>query len=384
MSRCFLRLLLAVLLHGVLLGHALAMPSVPEEVYPELEELLGLPRASAAPASDRLKHIVDLVRSTPAETSMAMKDRDKATGAFHAFAVHGDLERVVEYVYNPEIPLYVTMPSSVREQEWLSQNVGQALKNMPQAVRAGEGFFVRGQEREIITPDANTGGYYAYRQDRAMAVVPTDGGPVLISVSCQPEPSDVGRKGCVVGKDGDWNYLYSEETGLTKTGLGWVDSYMYSAYSVLVYVPDAATGVIRVGSFKWLNAGWAKMNMVKQAHILNGIKRFASDFKAVLESPSLPKASELAAKYRALTQSSPETLREMVSPYVTAISQSGEGAVKSDPFKALLDSGEYLRAMSRQEMVKVLLQEYLKSCIGKATMVRVSAVDAGLTVSALP
>ena len=382
MSRCFMRLLLAVLLHGVLFGHALAMSSVPDDVYPELEELLGLPRASVAPASDRLKHLVDLVRSTPAGTSMAMKDRAKATGAFHAFAVRGNLERVVEYVYNPEIPIYVTMPSSVREQEWLSQNVGQALKTMSQAVRAGDGFFMRGQEREIITPDANTGGYYAYRQDRAMAVVPTDGGPVLVSVSCQPEPSDVGRKGCVVGKDGDWNYLYSEETGLTKTGLGWVDSYMYNAYSVLVYVPDAATGVVRVGSFKWLNAGWAKMNMVKQTHILNGIKRFASDFKAVLESPSLPKASELAAKYRALTQSNPETLREMVSPYVAAISQSGEGAVKSDPFKELLDSGEYLRSMSQREMVKVLLQEYLKSRIGKATMVRVSAVGDGLTVSA--
>ncbi len=159
---------------------------------------------------------------------------------------------------------------------------------------------------------------------------------------------------------------------------------MYDACSVLIYVPDAAKGVLRVGSFKWLNAGWAKMNMVKQTHILNGIKRFAADFKAVLEAPALPKAEELAAKYRALAQSKPEALREMVSPYVAAIGQSNDAEVKANPFKELLASGEYLNKMSRQEMVKVLLQEYLKSRIGKETMVRVSAVDNGLTVSALP
>ncbi len=315
---------------------------------------------------------------------MAMKDRAKATGAFHAFSVRGDLRRVVDYVYNPDIPLYLTMPSSVREQEWLTRDVDASLRKLPQAVQVGQTFFVRGQEREIITPDANTGGYYTYRQDRAVAVVTTDQGPVLVSVSCQPEPSDVGRKGCVVGKDTDWNYLYSEETGLTKTGLGWVDSYMYDACSVLIYVPDAAKGVLRVGSFKWLNAGWAKMNMVKQTHILNGIKRFAADFKAVLEAPALPKAEELAAKYRSLAQSAPDALRQMVSPYVAAIGQSNDAEVKANPFKDLLASGEYLNKMSRQEMVKVLLQEYLKSRIGKETMVQVSTMDTGLTVSALP
>ena len=378
---CFV---LVVLMHLAFAGQGAAMSSLPEDLYPELETLLVLPRASAAPAPDQLKHLIDFVRSAPAETSMAMKDRAKATGAFHAFSVRGDLRRVVDYVYNPDIPLYVTMPSSVREQEWLTRDVDASLRKLPLAIQAGQTFFMHGQEREIITPDANTGGYYTYRQDRAVAVVTTDQGPVLVSVSCQPEPSDVGRKGCVVGKDTDWNYLYSEETGLTKTGLGWVDSYMYDACSVLIYVPDAAKGVLRVGSFKWLNAGWAKMNMVKQTHILNGIKRFAADFKAVLEAPALPKAEELAAKYRSLAQSAPDALRQMVSPYVAAIGQSNDAEVKANPFKDLLASGEYLNKMSRQEMVKVLLQEYLKSRIGKETMVQVSTMDTGLTVSALP
>ena len=89
-----------------------------------------------------------------------------------------------------------------------------------------------------ITPDAHTGGYYQYMQDVAVAVFPGPSGPVLVSVSVQAEPSEVGHKGCVVGRDADWNYLYSGEKGLNKTGLGWVDSYMYSAHSALVLVSD--------------------------------------------------------------------------------------------------------------------------------------------------
>lgn len=374
----------AFVLSCALPGPGLAMGDLPEALYPELETLLALPQADAAPDTDQIKQLVAFLRAIPAETSLNMKDRGKATGAFHTFNLRGDLSRIANYVYNPDVPVYATMPSSVRGQEWLTPWVEEPLRRLPDALEDGQVFFVRGQEREVITPDANTGGYYTYVQDRAVTVVSTADGPVLISVSCQPEPSEVGRKGCVVGADSNWNYLYSDETGLTKAGLGWVDSYMYDAYSALVYVPDMATGMVKVGSFKWLNAGWAKMNMVKTSHILNGIKRFSADFKAVLEAPALPTAKELAARYQNLSRSSELVLRGMVEPYVLALGQNGGSDVKSSPFKGLLKSGDYLHTMSPQEMVKVLLQEYIKSCIGRETLVRISATDSGLAVSALP
>ena len=161
-------------------------------------------------------------------------------------------------------------------------------------------------------------------------------------------------------------------TGLSKTGLGWVDSYMYNAQSIIVFVTDSASGTVRVGSFKWLNAGWAKVNMVKQSHIINGIKRFTADFKAVLESSRLPEPQELAAMYRELASGSAETLRQMVAPYLDAISESG---ALSSPFKKLLASGQYLQNMSRQEMVKVLLKEYLKQQLGRDSLIRVARAD---------
>ncbi len=361
---------------------AQSLQAIPDSLYSGLEYLLTVPKGNADIAPEQLSEIIAFVASTAPDTSMTMQDRDKASGGFHAFTLRGDMKRVADYVYNPDIPVYVTMPSSVREQEWLDPATGQALKLLPQALDKSSTFLVRGAERETITPDANTGGYYAYQQDRAVTVFQGPTGPVLVSVSCQEKPSDIGRKGCVVGDDGNWNYLYSDETGLTKTGLGWVDSYMYDAHSILVFVSDTKAGVVRVGSFKWLNAGWAKVNMVKQIHIINGIKRFASDFKAVLESPRLPKAQELAAMHRDLEADSAENLRQLVAPYLAAILQSGDSEVSSAPFKKLLASGEYLQKMGQKEMVKVVLKEFLKQRLGRQSLIQVAQV--GQQVAPLP
>jgi hypothetical protein len=368
----FMRLicLLGLLVFGTAVpAQSDASKAIPESLYPELEYLLALPSSNTDIAPERLSEIISFVSSSTAESSMALQDREKASGAFYAFTLHGDLDRVVDYVYNPDIPVYVTMPSSIREQEWVEPATRDALKLLPKALEQGNTLLVRGTEREIITPDANTGGYYSYTQDRAVAVFQGPTGPVLVSVGCQNKPSDIGRKGYVVGEDTDWNYLYSEETGLTKTGLGWVDSYMYNAHSIIVFVADSSSGTIRVGSFKWLNAGWAKVNMVKQSHIINGIKRFTADFKAVLESSRLPETQELVAIYEELKSGSTEKLRQMVAPYLEAIGESGTLA---SPFKNLLASGEYLRNMSQQEMVKVLLKEYLKQRLGRESLIRVA------------
>jgi hypothetical protein len=361
---------------------AQALQSLPESLYPGLEYLLTVPASGADIDPSKLNDIMNFVAATPPDTSMTMQDRDRASGGFHSFSMRGDLAKVVDYVYNPDIPVFVAMPSSVRDQEWLDPATRDALKLLPRALAEGRTLLVRGKERETITPDANTGGYYSYRQDRAVAVFQGPTGPVLVSVSNQNEPSDIGRKGCVVGSDSNWNYLYSGEKGLTKTGLGWVDSYMYNAQSIIVFVADTSAGVVRAGSFKWLNAGWAKVNMVKQSHIINGIKRFAVDFKVVLESSHLPKAQELAEMYGALKADSPDNLRRMVAPYLEAISNSQEFSSLGGPFKDLLASGEYLQNMDRTEMVKIVLKEFLKQRLGRESLIQVARV--GTQVTAQP
>ena len=113
--------------------------------------------------------------------------------------------------------------------------------------------------------------------------------------------------------------------------------------------------------------------MVKSSHILTGIKRFADDFKMVLEAPGLPAPLLLADKHRKLLQSSEQDLRRMVSPYLQALKDSGASKVNANPFKKLLASGQYLEQMSRQELAKVLLLEYVKKSIGKEPLVRIAS-----------
>ena len=347
--------------------------SAPDTIYPGLEYALTLPQTQTELQPELFAGLINFVRSTPAETSMVLQERQGATGAFFAFTIQGTIDQLLDYAYNPDIPSYITMPSSLRRQEWLTPQVYESLRKLPSLAQSAKGVhLLSGRDREVITPDTNTGGYYLYNQDRAVLMLTSATGPVLISVSRQNDPSEVGKKGCVVGDDKNWNYLYSEEEGLNTTGLGWIKSYMYSANSVIVYVADTANKQILVGSFKWLNAGWAKMNMVKPDHILNGIKRFASDFKTVLEAPGLPDAPVLANRYQNLLQNNEQSLREMVSPYLQALSSSDAPQLRSEPFKKLLSSGEYLAQMSRDEMVKVLMLEYVKECIGKEPLIRLA------------
>jgi hypothetical protein len=344
--------------------------SVPESVYASLDHLLSLFQPDTDLDRQQLQELIDFVRATPAESNGFLKERNGASGAFHVFDIHGSFDHILEYSYNPDIPVYVTMPSSLQEQQWLTPEVIEILKKLPQTVESGEErTLLRGREQEVITPDTNTGGYYQYSQDRIVMALPASRGPVLISITNQSEPSEVGKKGCVVGDDKNWNYLYSDEKGINKTGLGWVDSFMYFAYSVIVYAADTTNNVVRVSSFKWLNAGWAKINMVKSSHILEGIKRFASDYKEVLESPDLPEPDKLQQKYLDLKQADEPDLRLQASSYLQALNESE--AIKTCPksFRNMVSSGEYLEQMSREEMIRVLLLEYIKENIGRESFI---------------
>ncbi len=348
--------------------------TVPDTVYPGLEYAISLSHSSAKLDPKQLSGLIDFVGSIPPESNMELKERQGASGAFYAFSIRADIAHVLDYAYNPDIPLYVTMPSSVRQHTWLTPQVNNELRKLPREVDSADDIrLLRGRDREVITPETNTGGYYTYDQDRIVTILPGPTGPVLISVSSQNDLSDVGRKGCVVGDDKDWNYLYSGEKGVNKFGLGWADTYMYHAQSVLVYVADSSAHTIHIGSFKWLDAGWAGMNMVKSSHILNGIRRFASAFKTVLEAPGLPGVQVLENKYRKLRQTGEKDLRRKVSLYLQALTRTGTEEVQSDPFEALLSSGKYLKQMSHEELVRVLMLEYVKKCIGKKTLLHLAS-----------
>lgn len=346
---------------------------LPEELSPDLDYILAIVQSEEEPDPDKIAGVVDFIRSTPTGTSFVLAKRNGSEGAVHTFEINDLFSRVIGYSLNPDIPTYVTMPSSIQEHRWLTPEIVDELRDL---VAAGEVELstkvFRGLERETITPDVHTGGYYTYEQNRLLWVLPGQAGPIMISATVQADRSEIGRKGCVVGDDGNWDYLYLEQTGLTKTGLGWADTFMYRASSVSVYVSDTGSGTIRIGSFKWLNAGWSKMNMVKSHHILTGIKRFANDFKNILESPNLPVMQDVEARYQELLKMGDQELRLLVSPYINGLKQSDEISGCSNTFASLVSSGQYLEEMENQEIIRILLLEYLKGHLKEGSSDNVS------------
>ncbi|BDV00976.1 hypothetical protein TDMWS_10610 [Thermodesulfomicrobium sp. WS] len=323
-----------------------------------VEQLLVLPAAETSPAPEAVAEMVRLVRSLPDDSAFALPKRGEISGAVSVFTVNAPFSRVVPYAYHPDVPSYATMPSSIRFQEWTTEAAKEGMRQLVSDL--GTPRVVHGIEREVISPNLDTGGYYEYMQHRAVAVSSVSGDPVLISVACQEQPSSVGKRGLVVGEDRDWNYLFSNTVGLGGL-LGWVKSYMYEGCSIAVFVPEGDR--TRVASFKWLRAGWAGINMVKPEHILAGMRRFAVDFRAVLESPRLPLLAEaiaLAKKVRALSS---DRLQSLAQGALSAM----QAQVRDQTFAALLESGKYRHSLSRDELVRLAFLEIWKCRLGRAS-----------------
>jgi hypothetical protein len=192
---------------------------------------------------------------------------------------------------------------------------------------------------------------------------------VLISISKQKGKSDVGKKGYVLGADDNWDYFYSGKPGLTMPGLGWVRSHMYDSYGINIYYeidPDAPW--VRCAAFKWVQAGWSKINVVKKHHIHNGIKRFAKSFKQIMEYPSLPGIDAFGDAYSKINAMTVDELKERIKIYLDIL-ENRYGHNYRPPRawspQVLKDRSPWFQ-MSREAMQSVLMVEFMKQAMGKS------------------
>lgn len=340
---------------------------LPAELSSSFDHLFSQIGAGGSFDPKKVEPLIDFVLGAKAgPLYFEERDRQKNTSAAHAFTLRSDLSRLLRYGYNPEIPGHLLNPSSVRWVRWTEvEGRRQPLPRLWEHLgKLQRPVIVRGVESEEIAPNLATGTYFEYDLDRTLILLPYRGAPVLITVSRQKGRSQVGKKGAVLGADGNWDYLYSGEKGIPRTGLGWVDSYMYSSASVGVFCQSA--GGIKGESFKWLNAGWSGINMVKREHIHDGLVRFAGDLKKILEHPGLPAAEEMA---RVATSLGRMPLPEVQAAYKRhaerlARTYGRDRALHSD-FTKLLRSGDYGARGGREEMEATLALEVLKCYISK-------------------
>jgi len=354
-------------------GSDLKETTIPDSLNPGLEYLSTLASSdNHGPVNLKfIEKVLDFVVSPKSSSSLYYTDKlFSSPSAYYEFDINTDLKHILQYTYNSDIPSFAFMPSSVRLSYWTQVNgQNQDLPKLWTSISNSDcPIVVKGIKHIEITPDQFTGAYYRYDVDKVLILCKFRGKNLLISISKQKNRSDVGRKGLVLGSDDSWDYLYSGEKGLSMPGLGWVSSYMYNSVGIsFLYEVDSKKPVVRYGAFKWLKAGWADMNVVKNKHIHKGLVRYAKDLKMILEHPLLPEVSELAKLFSDLENHSSEDIRERVKNYLSALKDryNGNRLSSGKNFPKNLNISEYLNQMTNKQMHAFLVVEQMKSIIGK-------------------
>jgi len=347
---------------------------IPEPVNPGLNYLLSLtePVHSQNFDSEVVQEVIKFVLSSKNKNALYFPgNRTNIASAYLEFDIQKDLKHILDIGFNPNIPPFILSPSSIRLAYWTEVN---GKKQLPPDLssmlsRLDHPVMVAGVEHEEITPDLNTGAYYGYDLNRTLILLKYQGRPALISISKQKNISDVGKKGVVLGKDGDWDYFYSGQNGLNKPGLGWVNSYMYDSYTISLFIEQDGHRV-HCGVYKWLRAGWADMNMVQNHHIYRGLQRYTDTVKEILEYPSLPEPEKMAEIFSMIQTFSADELRDKVRNYITLLSQKYRDDASSGG-KLIAESikdSSYLSQLSQYQMQSVLAVEYIKFLLGKNTI----------------
>ncbi|MGJ3522176.1 hypothetical protein ACR4XJ_04005 [Nitratidesulfovibrio sp. D1] len=324
-----------------------------------------------------LRAMLDFAMQPAAATEKALPaKRDAGYGIFYRSTINAPLEKLLRYCYDPAIPQEAVFPASIRSSRWQpdSDIIRNGVRLWDHAADPGLADAPRvlhGAEREEITPDTFSGCYYAYTLNRLLVLTRHEGRAVLVSVSRQAEPSTVGRKGAIVGKDTDWEYVYSGVPGATTRGISWMDTYMYDSATVTVFFEEQP-GSKNTGYalFKWVKAGWANLNVVQRKHIRSGAERFLSGFRQVLESDRLPPAETIAARTGEFDRMNEDALRTALSDYCVRLAVVGkeDSILSRDDFWKIIKDGAYANHLSRDELVSALLKNYMKERLGKPSL----------------
>ena len=346
---------------------------VPNDVSPALMHLLEQagPDHQASFDAEKIIKLLNYIRSPKQQNALYFVDQKiGAPSGYYEFDLRQNLEQILKYAFNPNVPGFLMTPSSMRFSRWEQMPAdGQRVPLLWNMLdKLDEPVIVKGIQFVENTPDLVSGAYYGYQLDRTLILFKHNNRRALISISKQKGTSDVGKKGYVLGSDDNWDYFYSGKPGLTIPGLGWVRSHLYDSYGVNIYYEiDTQAPLLRCAVFKWLRAGWSRINAVKKNHIHNGIKRFAKSFKEIMEHPSLPSIIAFSDAFSKIKAMSDTELRAKIKIYVSIL-EKRYGREYRPPRqwspKIFEDKSPWYQ-MSTEAMQSALMVEYIKVVLGK-------------------
>lgn len=345
---------------------------MPPETLATLHYLLDLAKRGDGASIDVqrvLPFLTFLESAKPQDTLYRADDSFGAPAAFHQFEVRVDLQRIIDYTLDADIPSIFFWPSSLRTASWTRVEGGEEqLRRLKTASGDLDApIALQGEEHLSITPDQHTGAYYSYDVDKTIILAPLGSGRLMISIYRQQRPSVVGKKGWVLGTDDDWSYLYTQDKGLNVKGLKWARTYMYDSFGITLYwEKTAGDPAVNCAVVSWVDAGWAGFNMVKPHHIKDGLTRVAHAFCGVLENPRLPDPASLAATFARSRDLPKPTLEAYARNYFSALQRR---IAASDTLRKkigqALDPNALLKQMNYDELYAALALDYLKKLLDR-------------------
>ncbi len=346
---------------------------IPDSLSPELVHLLNLADPHQQESFDpaKIKKLLDYVEK-PKDTDALnfVAPQLGSPSGYYEFDLRQNFEHILKYAFNPDVPGYLMTPSSFRLSHWKQvQGSGDQLPVLWDVIDTlDEPIILKGLEFVENTPDIVSGAYYSYHLYRTLIVFKFKNRKVIISISKQKDRSAVGKKGYVLGSDDNWDYFYSGKPGLSVPGFGWVRSYMNASSGINIYYEiDSYAPLLRCGTFKWLRAGWTKINAVKNHHIHDGKKRFAKSFKEIMEYPSLPGINAFSEAFSKIKAMPENELMERIKIYLIIL-ENRYGLDYRPPRawspKIFKDQSPWFQ-MSTEAKQSVLMMEYMKHALGK-------------------
>jgi hypothetical protein len=344
-----------------------------QELNTELTYLLSFVGPEAVPPSsfsaDKISALLSFVDKPKDKNVLYHAAKiNGASSAYHEIDINGGIEKILRLTYNPDIPSVITMPSTLRLSHWKGTDTpDSSLPKLWERLSNLESpQFISGIEHIVNSPDYSSGAYFEYDLYRTLIVIKHEGRSVLISLSRQNDISDVGKKGIVIGPDENWDYIYTGIPGVNKSGFGWVKSYMYDSYSVSFYCEKAAdSSQVRFSAFKWVSAGFAGINLARSEHIYNGMVRFSSGFKQILENPRMADISAIAKAWQTVKNLPDQNLRQISGDHLVDLEErcTTNGLMSDKLVAALFVDQQYLNSLNREEMQVLVMLEHLKQIL---------------------
>ncbi|MDE7469596.1 MAG: hypothetical protein K2M30_04845, partial [Desulfovibrionaceae bacterium] len=327
-------------------------PNVGIEVEKSIEYLFNaLNKGNKNITLEEIQALLDFTFSSASSGMHSIKERN-GKGAFLRERVHAPITHVIPYYFSNSIPLEVIHPAGVRSvitlrgtemipQATTSQFLNKTLSSITSYI---------GYDKEETTADLFTGASYTYAIKKMRILLPEyKGKRIAIIVNKQLEPSTISTKTVTLGDDQNWNYIYSTLQGSLHASTGWVKSHIYDSAMIFLIVENPQDNTTELFLFKWLRAGWLRINVVSSSHIYRGSKRVLYSINKVLSNPHVPSAQNIAKKYAELRKMDENQLRVLLKEYSEKLSHIAltNPILKGNEWQPFVADGVYASTLNK-------------------------------------